>query len=118
MTRHTAALSGDTDTHAFPALLSRHQQWFHEASQTCALVSQSPEAEDSGNAGDQGALKDDNEGFKDTIRGIRRSRNLKTSRKPELDLTSERPNGVLKPNSRCAITNMRYSVPVSPSTKP
>lgn len=46
-----------------------------------------------------GELKDDNDGFKDTSRGLKKSRSLKTGRKGEADF-SDRPNGVVKPSSR------------------
>ncbi len=46
-----------------------------------------------------GELKDDNDGFKDTSRGLKKSRSLKSGRKAETEFP-DRPNGVVKPNGR------------------
>lgn len=64
---------------------------------------QSPEASGETSPGEPAPVKDDDDGFKDTSRGPRRSRTLKSGRKGEADF-SDRPNGILKPSSRSALS--------------
>ena len=54
-----------------------------------------------------GESKEDNEGFKDTSRGLKKLRSLKTGRKADAE-SSDRPNGIVKPNSRYTYKNRLY----------
>lgn len=63
---------------------------------------QSPEGEPNGSVSDHAAPNDDNDGFKDTARGPKKSRNAKAVRKLDTEYP-DRPTGVHKPLSRYSL---------------
>ena len=74
-------------------------------SRCCHVCLQAEEGPAESSASDQSTWKDDNEGFRDTAKGPRRSRNLK--QRPQPDMATERPaNGYSKANGR--IEDGRY----------
>ena len=74
-------------------------------SRCCFTCLQAEEGPADSSASDQSTWKDDNDGFRDTAKGPRRSRNLK--QRPQPDMVIERPaNGYSKANGR--IEDGRY----------